>query len=95
MIEKILSPFVPDVAAKSKAKKAYGGGETRSDSDGAEFSPFAVELARISGELKSTPDVRQDLVDDFKKKIEAGEYNPPLEKIAHNLFLAGILNVQE
>jgi anti-sigma28 factor (negative regulator of flagellin synthesis) len=95
MIEKILSPFVPDVAAKSKAKKAYGGGETIPEADGAEFSLFAVELARISGELKNTPEVRQDLVDDFKKKIEAGEYHPPLEKIAHNLFLAGILNVQE
>ena len=95
MIEKIFSPFVTDIGTKSRAKKAYGGGETRSEADGAEFSAFAVELARISGELKGTPDVRQDVVDSLKKKVEAGEYKPPLEKIAHNLFLAGILNAQE
>ncbi|GHV35333.1 hypothetical protein FACS1894187_07820 [Synergistales bacterium] len=95
MIDKIANPFIIDAGTKSKAKKAYGGGETKSGTDGAEFSLFAVELARISNELKSTPEVRQDLVDDFKKKIEAGEYHPPLEKIAHNLFLAGILNIQE
>ena len=95
MIEKITSKYGVDAAAKSKAKKAYGGGEVRGTSDEASFSLFAVELARVTGELKGIPEVRQDLVDDFKKKVEAGEYRPPLEKIAHNLLLAGILNGEE
>ena len=95
MIEKITSQYGVDSAAKAKAKKAYGGGEVRGASDEASFSLFAVELARVTGELKSVPEVRQDLVDDFKKKVEAGEYKPPLEKIAHNLLLAGILNGEE
>lgn len=95
MIEKITGQYSIDALAKAKTKKAYGAGEVRGDSDEASFSPFAVELARVSGDLKNIPEVRQDIVDDLKKKVEAGEYNPPLEKIAHKLFLAGILNNEE
>ena len=90
MIEKIAGQYGVDALAKAKAKKWYAGA-VKNDSDEANFSTFAVELARVAGELKSVPDVRQDKIDDFKKKVENGEYNPPLEKIAHNLFLAGIM----
>ena len=95
MIEKVAGQYSIDALARSKAKKAYGAGSVKNEADEASFSVFAVELARVSGELKSVPEVRDDLVDDLKKKVEAGEYRPPLEKIAHNLFLAGILNSGE
>lgn len=92
MIEKIAGQYGIDAVTKAKARKGYGAGELKGDSDEASFSSFAVELARINGDLKGIPEVRQDLVDDLKKKVEAGEYRPPLEKIAHKLFMAGILN---
>jgi negative regulator of flagellin synthesis FlgM len=95
LIEKITGQYGIDAIARAKAKKSYKVGGSNNDTDEASFSLFAVELARASGELKSVPEVRQDLVDDFKKKVEAGEYRPPLEKIAHNLFLAGILNGED
>jgi len=91
MIGKITSQYGSDAVVKSKAKKGYGADNGSNEADEASFSLFAVKLARISSELKSAPDVRQDLVDDFKKKVEAGEYHPPLEKIAQSLLLAGIL----
>ena len=94
MIEKIAGRYDVAAAVKAKAKNSYTGGVSGS-SDEANFSSFAVELARVSGELKSIQEVRQDLVDDFKKKVERSEYHPPLEKIAHKLFLAGILNNEE
>ena len=94
MIEKIAGQYSVDALAKAKAKKFYAGG-LKNETDAASFSAFSVELARVAGELKSVPEVRQDVVDDFKKKVENGEYHPPLEKIAHNLFLAGILNIEE
>jgi anti-sigma28 factor (negative regulator of flagellin synthesis) len=84
-----------DAVARARAKKSYGVGSSKNEGDEASFSLFAVELARVSGELKSVPEVREDLVDDLKKKVDAGEYRPPLEKIAHNLFLAGILNGED
>ena len=95
MIEKITGQCGVEAAAKAKARKGYGAGGIRSGSDEASFSLFAVELARISGELRSVPEVRQDLVDELREKVDAGEYQPPLEKGAHNLFLAGILNGEE
>ena len=94
MIEKITGQYGVDGPLQTKAKKWYPGC-VKSGADEANFSTFAIELARVSGELKSVPEVRKDVVDDFKKKVDAGEYHPPIEKIAHNLFLAGILNHEE
>lgn len=91
MIEKITGQYGVGAAGKTKAKKGYGS-DAGNAADEASFSLFAVELARVASELKNVPEVRQDLIDDFKKQVEAGEYRPPLEKVAHNLFLAGILN---
>ena len=91
MIEKISGQYGIEAPVQAKAKKYYPGC-VKNGTDEANFSTFAVELARISGELKAVPEVRQDVIDDFKKKVDSGEYHPPLEKIAHNLFLAGILN---
>ena len=94
MIEKVAGRYDVAAAVKAKAKNSYAGGVS-SGSDEVNFSSFAVELARVSGELRSIPEMRQDIIDDLKKKVEAGEYRPPLEKIAHKLFLAGILDSEE
>ena len=93
MIEKIAGQYSVNALSGAKAKKWQPG--VGNPTDEASFSVFAVELARISGELRSIPEVREDLVDDFKKKVANGEYRPPVEKIAHQLFLAGILNNEE
>ncbi|MDR1875332.1 MAG: flagellar biosynthesis anti-sigma factor FlgM [Synergistaceae bacterium] len=92
MIEKITGQYGPDAVAKARGRKGHRTGEAGSGADEASFSSFAVELSYVAGELKNVPEVRQDLIDDLKKKVEAGEYHPPLEKIAHNLFMAGILD---
>ena len=93
MIEKIAGHYSASTLSTVKAKKWQPG--INASSDEASFSLFAVELARVSGELRGIPEVREDLVDDFKKKVASGEYHPPIEKIAHQLFLAGILNNEE
>jgi negative regulator of flagellin synthesis FlgM len=95
VIEKIGGLYDVDAVAKTKARKGYGTSGVQNARDEAEFSSFAVELARVSAELKNIPEIRQDRVDDFKERIEAGTYKPPLEKVAHNLFLAGILDIGE
>jgi len=94
LIGKITGQYEIGSVAKSRAKNGFRPAEA-GGGDEASFSAFAVELARVSGELKNVPDVRQDLIDDFKRKVEAGEYHPPLHKVAHHLLTAGILNVEE
>ncbi|NLL36506.1 MAG: flagellar biosynthesis anti-sigma factor FlgM [Fretibacterium sp.] len=94
MIGKVTGSYGLDASGKSRAKKGYGAGSP-SDGDSADFSSFAVELARVNAELKALPDVRQELVADLKEQVEAGEYYPPLEAVARHLYLAGILNLDE
>ncbi len=72
----------------------YGFNSAYSDSsDEANFSSFAVGLAKISAELKNVPDIREDLVNKFKSQVESGTYNPPLDKVAHSLIIAGMLDL--
>jgi hypothetical protein len=93
LIEKVIGQL--GVGSMSGFQAAKWRPNVSNPSDEASFSLFAVELARISGEMRNVPEIRQDLVDDFIKKVEAGEYHPPLQGIAHHLFMAGILNDQE
>ena len=93
MIEKIAGQI--SIGSLSSFQTKRWSPSVSSNSDEASFSVFAVELARVSGELRNAPEVRQDLVDDFRNKVANGEYHPPLEGIAHQLFLAGIMDNRE
>ena len=96
MIGKISGQYGVDALKARKSKGGvWGSNGTPDSSDEASFSSFAVELARIDAELKNIPDVREDVVERFKKQVDAGEYVPQLEKTAHALVIAGLLNIQE
>ena len=51
MIGKVSRPYGPEAAGKNRAKKGYSAEGLSGESDRADFSPFAVELARIGAEL--------------------------------------------
>lgn len=67
-------------AAQSAKPVAGAGGPDR-----VEFSPQALELARARAALASVPEVRADLVADLRQQVQAGEYRPPVEKLARRL----------
>ncbi|MBQ9564314.1 MAG: flagellar biosynthesis anti-sigma factor FlgM [Synergistaceae bacterium] len=94
MIGRISGQYSMDALSGKKAKKSVYYDEFSAGSDETAFSPFAMELARIDAELKNVPDVREDVVSRLKEQVEAGTYVPPLDKVAHSLVLAGMLNVQ-
>lgn len=95
MISRISGQYGLDALSSSKSKRNTSLGAFAAGSDEASFSSFGVELARIDAELKNVPDVREDVVAHFKEQVEAGTYNPPLDKVAHALLLAGMLNPAE
>ena len=72
MIDKIPGVYGPGVMDKLNAKKGYKPSREGGKGDGVEFSSFAVALAKVSGELKKIPDVREQLVQEFKRQIAAG-----------------------
>ena len=97
MIDKIHGVYVPSSVDKINAKKGYRSPQegARGDGDGVEFSSFAVAMAKVSGELKKMPDVREQLVEDFKKQIAEGTYAPDMNSVARSLIFAGLLNQEE
>lgn len=94
MIGKVSRSYGPEAAGKNRAKKGYSADGPSGGSDRADFSPFAVELARIGAELKNVPDVRQDIVGRLQAQVAAGEYVPQLEQVARSLVLSGFLDLQ-
>ena len=95
MIEKIPGVYGPKAVHKINVKKNYQSASGEGGKDGVEFSSFAVELSKVSAELKKIPDVREDLVEGFRKQIQEGTYAPDLEKVARTLIVAGLLNGEE
>lgn len=47
-----------------------------------EISPRAQEIARVRAEVQAAPEVREDLVESIRARLEAGEYRVSSEDIA-------------
>ncbi len=94
MIGKVSSHYGPEASGRSRSKKGCHADGLSGGNDRADFSPFAVELARFGAELKNVPDVRQDVVDRLQAQVAAGEYVPQLEQVARSLVLSGLLELQ-
>lgn len=79
---------------KSRSSIRYNNG-SYTESDNADISSFGTLLAKVNAEMKNIPDVRNDIVTNFKAQVDAGTYNPPLEKLADRLYLMGMLDLTE
>ena len=79
---------------KSRRNVSYNSGYS-SESDNADISSFGSLLAKASAKMKNIPDVREDKVAALKAQIDSGSYNPPLEKLANILYVAGMLDLAE
>ena len=96
MIGKISGQYNLDALNRKKSRQSinyynnYAG-----ESDNAKFSSFGTLLSRVNAEMKNIPEVREDVVANFKTQIEQGTYNPPLDKLANTLLVAGMLDAVE
>lgn len=79
---------------KSRRNVSYNSGSF-TETDNANISSFGSLLAKATAEMKNIPDVRENVVADFKSRIESGTYNPPLDKLANVLYMAGMLEAAE
>lgn len=78
---------------KSKRSVSYNGSSAYEEADNAKFSSFGTLLSKVNAEIKNIPDVREDVVTNFKTQIEEGTYNPPLDKLAGRLIIAGMIDI--
>ena len=79
---------------KSRSSVSYNHGSS-GEADNANISTFGSLLAKVNAEMKNIPEVRDDLIANFKTQIDTGTYNPPLDKLADRLYIAGMLDLAE
>jgi anti-sigma28 factor (negative regulator of flagellin synthesis) len=97
MIEKINDVSGIGAVGGVKPRRGAGGGwdEQANGGDGLAVSAFAREMANISFELSRVPEVREDRIDDLRKRIDEGAYNPDLKALAGRLVWAGINKIED
>ena len=96
MIEKINEVGGVGAVSGVKSRRGVGyGPDGESVADGLAVSPFAREMANISLEMSRIPDVREDRIEDLKRQIEEGNYNPDLRELAGRLIWAGINRIED
>ena len=96
MIGRVSGQFSAEALSSKKSRRSvsYNSGSF-TETDNANISTFGTLLAKATAEMKNIPDVREDVVTDFKSRIESGTYNPPLDKLANVLYMAGMLEAAE
>ena len=94
MIDRIQRVYGNQPIERSAPKKRSEGVQGGS-SDAVSVSSFARELAQATGELKKLPEVRQDRVEDLRRQVESGTYQPDLKAVAARLVWAGILKPED
>ena len=96
MIGRISGQYNLDALNNKKAKRSisYGSGYA-SEGDNSDFTTFGTMLSKVTAELKNIPEVRDDVVASYREQINSGKYNPPLDKVANALYIAGLLDLAE
>ena len=96
MIEKINDMSGVNAVGGVKSKRAglYGAEGVASGQDDLAVSNFAREMAAISAEMAKVPEVRENKIQDLKRQIDEGTYNPDLASLAARLVWAGINKVE-
>jgi len=63
-----------------------------SDSDRLELSVRSREISHLDELIRSTPDVREERVEEVRRNIENGTYNVKAEKIAEKIIGGSLLD---
>ncbi len=78
---------------RAPGRQAEGAGEA-AESDRVGVSEKALFIGRVREALKNIPDVREDLVAELRRRIEADEYHVPGEEIAERAILEALAEIR-
>lgn len=89
-----ISNFFPQIKTDLKVQKSRESSAVSSntpssvlDADRVELSTSSLDVQKMKGILKDTPEVRQDRVQELKAQIERGEYKVDPYKVADKLLM--------
>jgi negative regulator of flagellin synthesis FlgM len=74
---------------KAQAEKSSG---VPTDSDRLELSVRTREMSHLEELIQSTPDIREDRVEQVRRDVEGGTYNIKAEKIAEKMIGGNLLD---
>ncbi len=87
-----LNKSVQRLDSAQKSESVQKRGQTSSDSDRIELSTRGLEYSRIEDMIRSTPDVREDRVNQVRSQIESGTYNVKAEQIAEKIIGGNLID---
>jgi negative regulator of flagellin synthesis FlgM len=75
-----------------QTERAQKGGEVPSNSDRLELSVQSQQISHLEELIRSTPDVREEKVQQLQKELDSGTYNVKAEKIAEKMIGGTLLD---
>ena len=79
-----------DAAQQTERTRKGCGGQP--DSDRLELSVRSREISHLDELIRSTPDVREERIEEVRRSIENGTYNVKAEKIAEKIIGGNLLD---
>ena len=87
-----LNKNVQRLDSPQQPEPTQAAGGSRPDSDRLELSVRSREISHLEELIRSTPDVREDRVNQVRSEIESGTYNIKAEKIADKIIGGSLLD---
>lgn len=88
-----IGDFIPQIKADNKISKAKGVREAGASSgtslvgDRVDISAGSLDVQKMKGIIKNTPDLRMDRVQALKEQIERGDYEVDPYRVADKMLM--------
>ena len=88
----ILSKDLQRLDSAQQPERTRKDSGEQSDSDRLELSVRSREISHLDELIRSTPDIREERVEEVRRSIENGTYNVKAEKIAEKIIGGNLLD---
>ena len=88
----VLNKNMQRLESPQKAEKSVQSGGALPESDRLDLSARSREISRFNELIQSTPDIREERVEQVRRELESGTYNVKAEKIAEKIIGGNLLD---
>lgn len=88
----VLNKNMQRLESPQKAEQSVKSGGAPSETDRLELSIRGREISHLNDLIQSTPDVRENRIEQVRRELENGTYNVKAEKIAEKIIGGNLLD---
>jgi negative regulator of flagellin synthesis FlgM len=88
----VLNNGMQRIESPQSAEKSAKSGGASVETDRLELSVRSREIAHLNELIQSTPDVREERVEQVRQQLENGTYNVKAERIAEKIIRGNLLD---